>query len=467
MRAGIRDPEVPATSTIWSPELECAPRARLAELQSEKVAAAFALLFQHSPFYRAKFEAAGLGPEAVRDVGDLTKVPVTRPEEWAADQASSPPWGTFSPLRQEDWLERGWMVFATSGTRADVPRAFRHTVFDRDMLTWQGARALYSMGARRGDIALNCSTYGASVAYWGLHYALNHMGIPVISGSGATSKRRAFMIDRYRPTLLLSTPSYALALGREMADLGMSPKDSSIRLLVCAGEPGACVLATKRRLEQLWGAKVNDDFGCTEVAMSPLGYTCEAQVGRADRVDPHVMEDQYVVEVLDPTNWLPVASGARGTLVVSNLFSEAQPILRYAMGDWLSLDTSPCACGRTHARVVGGLQGRSDELLKINGLKFFPATLEDAVRGLPEVGDEFIVEITRHDDSDSIAVTVEPPSPDAPLAALSEQRSRLKHALKTALGIDVEVVAVGHGSLPRTTAKAKRIFDRRPPIDSG
>jgi phenylacetate-CoA ligase len=460
VRSHVTHLDRPGDAEVWCPDLERAPRARLREIQQEKLLVAYELLWSESPFYRRKFEAAGLGPGSVRSLDDLGNIPLTYPEEWLDDQEQNPPWGTFSPLRHEDWLERGWMLFSTSGTKAAHPRVFRHTTFDRDMWSWHGARALYAMGVRRGDVAINCFSYGTSVAFWGLHYALNHMGVPVISGGGANTQRRGQFIDRYKPTVLLATPSYVLTLGRELAEEGISPSASSVRLLVCAGEPGAGVPATKRRIEELWGARVHDDFGCTEVAMSPLGYTCCYQVERTDGLDVHLMEDQYLVEVLHPETLAPVAEGERGMLVVSNLFSEAQPILRYVMGDWVRVTTEPCPCGRTHARAIGGLQGRSDELLKIRGLKFFPAGIEDSVRSLPQVGDEFRMEITRREDRDHVKLTVEPSSAGDDARA-AELKITIARALKGSLGIEVEVEMAPYGTLPRTAVKAKRLVDLR------
>jgi len=451
----------PGHERFWCPELETAPRSRLLEIQSEKLVVAYRYLWDCSQFYRKKFEEAGLGPNSVQSLDDLTKIPVTQREEWLQDQEQYPPWGTFSPLSQENWLDSGWMLFMTSGTRAARPRVFRHTSFDKDMWSWLGARALYAMGVRRGDIAINCFGYGTAVGFWALHYALNHMGIPVISGGGANSERRAFLIHSFRPTVLVCTPSYALYLGRVMQECGHSPEDSSIRLIVVAGEPGACVPATKRRIESLWQAELHDDFGCTEVAMTPLGYTCPEQVRQKEHpVDVHMMEDVYIPEVLHPVTLTPVLEGERGVLTVSNLFSEAQPILRYVMGDWISVTTDPCSCGRTHARAIGGLQGRADSLIKIRGLMFFPATIEDSIRAQPDAGDEYRVEISRARNMDRIKVSVEPNSP-VPKANFSELEARIARGLKGSLGIEVDVEVLAYGSLPRTEAKASRLVDLR------
>lgn len=450
--------EAPGSEEHWCPELETAPRERLRELQGERLAVAYRYLWEASPFYRRKFEAAGLGPDSVRSVDDLPKIPVTRREEWLEDQKANPPWGSFSPLDHEEWLERGWMLFTTSGTTAAEPRVFRHTQHDRDLWTWHGARALYAMGIRKGrDIAINCFGYGTSVAFWGLHYALNHMGVPVIPGGGSNTQRRAFFIDKYHPTVLLCTPSYALYLGRTMEEMGLDPAASSIRIIVAAGEPGPCVPATKQRIQELWGAVIHDDFGCTEVAMSPLGYTCRHQAARDEGpIGVHLMEDMYIPEVVDPETFEPLPPGEKGILVVSNLFSEAQPILRYLMGDWITVSEEPCPCGRTHCRAVGGLQGRHDQLIKVRGLLFFPAVLEDSIRRLEELGDEFKVEIFDEGSMDRVKVTAEPRDSDNGLTP-----DRVARSIKGALGIDVDVELVAPGTLPRTTFKAKRLFDHR------
>ncbi len=460
VRRHMLHPTAPAMASVWAPELETVPRSRLREMQGERLAAAYRLLWECSTWYRRKFERAGLSAASVQGIDDLTRIPVTRPDEWLDDQQANPPWGTFSPLRDEDWLSRGWMLFTTSGTTAGLPRSFRHTTHDRDLWAWVGARALYAMGVRAGDVAVNCFGYGTSVAFWGLHHALNLMGVPVIPGGAANTERRARFIALYKPTVLLATPTYALHLGRVMQDVIGPPAESSVRLVVVAGEPGACVPETRRRIQQLWGATVHDDFGCTEVAMPPLGYTCQAQAESDEPMSPHLMEDAFIAEVVDPDTLEPVPEGRRGLLVVSNLFSEAQPIPRYLMGDWTSITTEPCRCGRTHARAVGGLHGRTHGRLKIRGLAFFPAAIEDAIRGEPAVGDEFTVDISNEGDSDRVLVTAEVATP-IPKADLGEVADQIAQSLRGKLGVSVVVTLVPYNSLPRTNEKARRIRDLR------
>jgi phenylacetate-CoA ligase len=264
-----------------------------------------------------------------------------------------------------------------------------------------------------------------------------------------------------------------------MQAAGLAPRESGIRLIVASGEPGAGVPATKERIEALWGAEMHDHFGCTEVAMPPLGYSCTYQARRRDGpLETHIMEDAYLVEALDPATYQPVPEGKPGILVVSNLYSEAQPILRYVMGDWITLRSGPCGCGRTHVRAVGGLRGRHDRLIKIRGLTFFPATIEDAIRSIADVGDEFRVVIDQVDDMDRVEATVEPSDGASPSggarpsdgASLSdgcddrhhELQAKVARALKGSLGIRVDVKVVPPGTLPRSEFKAERLTDRRP-----
>jgi phenylacetate-CoA ligase len=454
--------DAPGSEAIWSPGLETISRDRLLAIQDEKLAAAFAYLYEASPFYRQKFSRAGLQPGDIRSRGDLARIPVTTKEEWIADQTANPPWGTFSPLTRDEWARAGWTMFTTSGATAALPRSFRYSRGDLETSSWLSARALWSMGVRPGDVGINCFGYGTSAAFWSLHYGMNRIGCPVISGGGTNTRRRAMFIHTYQPTVLICTPSYALRLARTMQELEYDPRASSIRLIVAAAEPGPGIPATKKRIEDLWGARLHDDFGCTAAAITPLGYTCEPEVAQSERpVRVHLMEDSYIAEVVDPRTFEPVDEGTEGVLVVSNLNSESHPVLRYVMGDWTTLTTQACACGRTHAQAIGGLHGRSDSMVRIRGVAFLPSALEDGIRKHPDLGDEFIVEIVTVDDMDRVRITVEPASA-IPKESYTEPRERLRRELKGVLGIDVEVKLVPFGTLPRDESPHRdRVVDLR------
>jgi phenylacetate-CoA ligase len=464
VRKHMLDPSRAATPDIWSPGLESLSRDALRSVQEEKLACAFDYLHEESTFYRKRFDEAGLGPGSVKTLDDLRKVPITRKMDWISDIEAHPPWGDFSPLRPERWSGgAGWTIFSTSGTTR-TPRLFRHTSHDREVFAWMTARALWSYGIRPGYVALNCFFYGPSVAAWGLHHGLHLLGCAVIPGGPIPSEKRASMVHLTKPQVLLGTPSTLLSLAHRLKQQGFEPASAGVKVLVCAGEPGASVPATRRRLEATWGAAVHDDFGCTEVAQVPLGYTCSAAVAADGTSSVHLMEDAHIVEVLDPETLEPTPPGQRGTLVVTNLYSEGGPYLRYDMGDWIAVTNEACACGRTHARALGGLVGRNDHCLKIKGLQFFPGTFEDALRSLATVGDEYRIEVDtdRGEDSagperDIVRIVAE----RALTAVVTESEVAMR--LRGILGISVLVTLVDAGTLPRTEGKGVRFVDRRVP----
>src|SRR5260221_6772840 len=200
----------PASKRHWAPQFECASRERIREIQEDKLAAMLPYLYEHSPFYRAKFKAAKLKPADIRTLADLPKLPVTTKDEMARDVEANRPWGTYTPIDEKTWFNRGWMIFSTSGTTA-TPRSFRYTALDAELWATTSARALYAMGVRSGDFALTCTNYNPHVFFWSIHHAFNLMKVAVVPG-GVPTERRLQMIDLYRPTILVATPSYSLHL---------------------------------------------------------------------------------------------------------------------------------------------------------------------------------------------------------------------------------------------------------------
>jgi phenylacetate-CoA ligase len=290
----------PDDEQFWCTKLDTVPQEELRKIQSEKLRVAVRYAYECIPFYRRKFDAIGLKPEDIRSIDDLALIPVATKQEMAEDLAEHSPWGTYTALDDEMWVQRGWQIFASSGTTAQ-PRAFRYSQFDREMWMWTNARAMWAMGFRPGrDSALIAFGYGPHVWLWGVHYALNLMGIPIITAGGLDSSARIRFIDRYKPTILACTPSYALYLASLMHEQGLDPSASSIRYLFCAGEPGFSIPSTRKRLEETWQAELHEFYGCTEAAPSAGGYTCAAVAAQKDGVvSTHLMEDVQIWEVVD------------------------------------------------------------------------------------------------------------------------------------------------------------------------
>lgn len=454
-------PDRPGSDQYWVPETETASRERLKDIQSEKLELSVRYLYEESAYYRRLFDDLKLKPADIRSVDDLSKVPVMTKEELADDQVRNPPWGAASPVTDEVWATEGWMMFATSGTTA-LPRAFRFTAHDQKLVAWKYARAIYAGGVRSGNVALNCFSYGPFSAFWGMHLALNLMGCAVIPGGGMDTKRRATFIHHYRPTVLIGTPSYMLYLSETMQELGYDPAGAGVKFLLTGGEAGPCILATKARMEGAWGgATVVDNYGTTEVAPAPLAYTCQVETRQHDHsMNMHLTEDMYIPEVLDPETWEPVAPGHRGVMVATNLWSESQPFLRYVVGDYLSITTEPCACGRTHARALGGFAGRPDDMVKVRGVVLFPSTIESLVRVLPELTNEFMMVLSSAGGMDDLTIQVEA-ARAVPEQRFPELRQLLEESARTNLGLRTTVEVLSFGSLPRTEFKARRIRDLR------
>ncbi len=447
----------PANDRYWAPQFETASRARIRTIQEEKLAAMLPYLYEHSPFYRAKFDHARLRPADIRSLGDLPKLPITTKDEMARDVIAHPPWGTYTPIDDDAWRDRGWMVFSTSGTTA-TPRSFRYTALDRELWAATSARALYAMGIRAGDLALTCTNYNPHVFFWSLHYALNLMRVAIVPG-GVATERRVQMIDLYKPALLAATPSYALHLADAMRKLGLDPGASSIRKLICGGEPASGIASTRRRIEQTWNAELHDVYGCTEAVPAGWAFTCREGLGSSP-VSTHVQEDLQIWETVDPQTFEPVPDGSRGLTVVTNLNSEGSPQLRFLIGDFTIFDHDRCVCGRTFARALGGFHGRADDMLNIRGLKLFPAAIEEIVRGFDELGDEFQIVLATEGVMDSFTIVAETRTVIADGDA-GKLRERIVSDVIRRCELRPRVELAAPGTLPKTEFKARRVIDRR------
>jgi len=447
----------PASKKYWAPQFETASRAKIADIQSEKLRAMIPYLYEHSPFYRAKFRAAKLRPDDIRSVDDLVKFPVTTKNEMADDVAQNPPYGSYTPIDERTWAKNGWMVFSTSGTTT-TPRSFRYTALDREIWARTSARALYAMGIRAGDIALTCTNYNPHVFFWSTHYALNLMHVTVIPG-GVQTERRVQMIALYQPNLLVATPSYALHLAGAMHNAGLSPASSSIAKVICGGEPASGIPSTRRRVEQTWDAEFHDVFGCTEAVPAGWAVTCHEGL-KVDPVSTHVQEDLQIWETLDPITMEPVPEGQPGIAVVTNINSEGSPQLRFVVGDFTTLDYDRCVCGRTLARARGGFVGRADDMLNIRGQKLFPSVIEEVVRGFDALGDEFQILLEKDGVMDAFTIVAElrehihPPEIERLIERIAAEVIRQCE-------LRPRVRLVTPGTLPKTEFKARRVIDRR------
>lgn len=444
-----RNPGTPGDDRYWSPELDTVSRERLRAIQSDKLPAAVAYMAANSATYAQKLADAGVEPKDIQSIDDLESLPVVTKEDMSRSVAAKPPWGDYTAVDDHVWKEAGWQLFQTSGTTA-APRPFRYTQRDRELWAWANARAVYAMGIRNGrDVGMMLFGYGPHVAMWGLHHALLLMGVPQLPVGGMDTRARAAMIDRLAPTFLGCTPSYALHLGAVMGDMGIDPARTAVRILIVMGEPTPP--STRRRIAELWGAEIHQFYGCTEVAPSCGGYTCEAG-------SLHFLEDTHVLETLDPKTWKRVPEGQPGVSVVTNLMSEASPQIRFVVGDYTTLSYAGCQCGRTHVVCDGGFSGRADDMLNIRGVTVFPSAVEDVIRSLPELGEEFKIVVSSSGTLDEITLVVEQRDTSVHESQLA---GRLETSFRAQLELRPTIQVLPYGTLPKTEFKAKRVDDQR------
>jgi phenylacetate-CoA ligase len=323
---------------------------------------------------------------------------------------------------------------------------------------------MWAMGFRPGrDAAMLAFGYGPHVWLWGVHYALNLMRIPIVTAGGLDTRTRARFIDLYKPTILACTPSYALYFASVMREMGIDPQASSVRVLFCAGEPGFSVPATRRRLEEEWGADLHEFYGCTEAAPAAGGYTCTDAVAAKDGpAATHLMADTHIWETVAPGTCQPVQPGERGLSVVTNLFSEASPQLRFLVGDFTTLDSRRCGCGRTQGGTAGGFLGRADDMLNIRGVTLFPTAIEDAVRRVAELAEEFQIVVSTEREMDVLTVRVEPRH-DVSAGRYQMLKELVETEIVSRCELRANIDMVPPGTLPKTEFKARRVRDLRTP----
>ncbi len=448
-----RDADAPGSSDYWSPSLDCASRDELRAIQDEKLAALTPYLYENSDFYRRRFDRLGIAPTDIQTVDDLRKWPVVDKSEMMDDVTENPPYGTFCAIDDAIWQERGWMLFSSSGSTG-TPRVFRYTQTDRELWSWANARAMHSFSIRPSDSMFICSGYGPHCFAWGVQYALARMRVGMIPGGGMTSDMRAMIVERFRPTVITCTPSYALHLGRVMQEKGMDPAKSSVRLLLVGGEPAAGIANTRQRLEDIWSARLVEFYGCTEVSPHCGGYSCPASEAGDGPVTTHLMEDIQIWELVDAENKTPVAEGGKGLTVCTSLNSEASPQLRFLVGDYTTFTTETCDCGRTHVRGIGAFSGRADDLINLRGIKMYPTELEQAIRAVPGIGDEYEIVLSQNEEGlDVMTARVEHEDAGVAESVENEIRSRCE--------VRATVEVLTPGTLPKTEFKAKRVRDER------
>ena len=431
---------------MYSPELETMPREKLLEYQLQLFRKQVAYVYERAPFYRRKFDEAGVRPEHIKTLEDVSKVPFTVKEELRQSQEKHPPFGDFHCIPPEE----GVRVFQTTGTTGTPVRSL---LSKKDWLVNYYDQFMYFMygyGITKADIIFIPFNYGLYLAWWGIHSSFEQGGVLVIPGGGQSSEDRIRNILEWKPTVICGTPTYILFLGDAAKKMGVDLSKTTVRIVITAGEPGAQVPSTKKQIETTWGAKNYDDIGSTEI--SNFGFECVAQKGT------HVIESMFLAEVIDPKTGKWVGPGEEGELVLSNLCCESMSLIRWRMGDIVKFDYKKCDCGRTFLRLEGGIIGRADDMFQFGGVNIFPSAIENFVRETKEFSNEYQVIAPQMGSGKHLRIRVEPSSPALSQEEMDRGVKSFKEIFKFRIGVSPDVEVVKIGELPRFEGKAKRVI---------
>jgi phenylacetate-CoA ligase len=434
----------------WNPVLETLPLEKLQQFQFKKFKKIVKWAYENSPFYRNLYKKAGFEPGDIKTPDDIRKVPKTEKSMLREAQGKEPyPYGSILsvPLAQVTEYRQ------TSGTTGQ-PVYHPETWQDWEWSAESWAYALYAYGYRDYDRVFLPFGYSINIAFWAAHYAAEKIGCEVVPGGVLDTEARILKMKEIRATAFMATPTYILGMADTARKLGLDPaKDLYIKKITAAGEPGASVPATKKRIEEAWGAKVYDQVGATEIGH--WGFECQAQVGL------HILEAFHLLEIEDIETGAAITKpGLRGSMVITTFDRYAHPCIRFDSKD--IIEWSPeekCECGRTFRLLKGGVVGRADDITKVKGILLAPTAIEEVVRGIPELGDEYEVTVTKKGDIDDIALKVETvPGFKGDIGAV-EQKLVQQLRLKTGLRYNLEFH--DYGTLPRYAVKAKRFKDLR------
>ena len=436
-------PEIATAPVLGQPHpAERLHRDALADWQGKRLRDMLRTIYGPNRFYTRKLDAAGVDVSGLRLPADLLRLPLTTKAEFIEDQQAAPPWGTGLT----EPLEHYTRYCQTSSTTGRPLRWIDTTE------SWQWLldcwKAVYR-GARvaRGDRVFFPFSFGPFLGFWAGFEAGHQLGLHCIPGGGMPSHTRLALIEAVGATVVCCTPTYALRLAEIAAQDWPERRlaEGAVRLLIVAGEPGGSIPATRRRIEHSWGARVIDHHGLTEVG--PVSFECWESPGFL-----HLNEGEFVCEVRDPVSGADVADGHPGELVVTNLGRTASPVIRYRTGDIVVRRSEPCPCGRTWARLEGGIRARADDMVNIRGVNVYPVGIESVVRHFAEVV-EFRSTVSRTGALRSLALEIEVRPEVTDVGGVAH---RVAHELKEALGLTVPVQAVAAGALPRFEMKASR-----------
>jgi phenylacetate-CoA ligase len=429
---------------IWNAEYECMDRGDLHALQLRRLQMTVAWVYDRVPYYRQLLEERGVRPRDIKSLADVRRLPFTDKNALR----DTYPFGMFAvPL---DEVVR---LHSSSGTTGK-PVVVGYTRGDINTWTELTARVATAAGVHRGDLVDMSFLYGMFTGGWGMHYGLERIGATIIPAGSGNTERHIMMMQDFKTTVLVSTPSYALYLAEVGEGMGIDFGALDIRLGLFGGEP--CTDAAKREIEARLGIRATDNYGLSEVMGPGVSGECECACGL------HIAEDHVFWELVDPTTGEPVGPGEQGELVFTSLTKEAFPVLRYRTHDLTTVVTDRCECGRTLARMEK-VRSRTDDMLIIRGVNVFPSQIEDVIFQIEGVRPHYLIVVDRQKGLDDLEVRLEVADEvfSDIMADMVTFQKDVADRLQSVLGLRAKITLVEPGSLERSVGKSTHVLDKR------
>ena len=427
----------------YQEDIECMPREKLRELQSEKLKKQVQHVWDHVPYYRKKMEGKGVSPADIQSIDDLHKLPFLS----KADLRDSYPYGLMGVDKKECVR-----IHSTSGTTGKRVMAF-YTQHDVDLWEDCCARAIMATGATAEDVCHVAYGYGLFTGGAGLHGGSHKVGCLTVPISSGNTDRQIMFINDLSATLLCCTPSYAAYLAERMNEMGYGPDDIPLKYGIFGAE--AWSEEMRHDIEKTMGIKAYDIYGLTELSGPGVSFECSAQNGM------HINEDHLLPEIIDPDTGEVLPEGSEGELVFTSLDKEAFPLLRYRTKDICMLSREKCSCGRTLIKMRKP-KGRSDDMLIIRGVNVFPSQIETVLMNHGYAANYQII-VDRVNNTDTLEVRVEmtPELFTDRIIEIKERQKALVDGLKSMLGLKAQVTLVAPKTITRSEGKAVRVIDNR------
>ncbi len=431
-------------NAVWDAQHECMPREELEQLQLERLQATLNRVYKNVRCYQNKFNELGIVPEDITSLSDLARLPFTTKEDLRLNY----PYGMFAvPLSE---VVR---IHSSSGTTGK-PTVVGYT--KHDLRNWSNlvARFMTAAGVTSEDVIQITFGYGMFTGAFGLHYGSEAIGAAVIPMGGGNTDKQIMIMQDYKSTVLVGTPSYALALAERIEKYKIDPGSLSLKVGLFGGEPWS--EAMRAEIEQRLQISATDNYGLSEVIGPGVAGECQYKHGM------HIAEDAFIAEIIDPETGEVLPQGAVGELVLTSLNKEAFPMIRYRTRDITSLIYEPCSCGRTLARMKKTM-GRSDDMLIIKGVNVFPSQIEEVLFAIEGCEPHYQLILKRIGTSDTLEIDIEV-TENIFFDEMKKQRAFLElveRKIHSALGVGATVKLVEPNSIPRHEGKAQRVLDQR------